>query len=264
MLSTSRTRSLVIVVACLAVAGCGSTSAPGLSASSSTPSSGASSTSPTATTSTSASPSTHTETPVDLDPLTHKLLAEDFAQGPGVFHVGELNGYTYSIKDGAYVITTTSKPSGMAQTYGEYARVAYAIDSTVDVIGAATSGAQAVGIGCFDSAGKNGLTMLVAADGSDGYFLRVVNGVPDSEPLAQWATPRASAAPVTSLRFLAAISSALNDDVRLSGWVNGVAVPATPETDKFEGCAGMVLFVIAPSKGITVSFDNARAIVPGE
>ncbi|MFC6238071.1 hypothetical protein [Longivirga aurantiaca] len=265
MLSTSRTRSLVLVVACLAVAACGPTPAPGLSASSSTPSTGASATSPTATTTTSATPSTQSATPVDRDPLTHKLLAEDFSQGPGVFHVGDLNGYTYAVKDGAYVITATSKPSGPAETYGEYARVAYAIDSSVDVVGAASAGTKtAVGIACFDAAGENGLMMLAAADGSGGAYLRFVNGVPDAEPLAEWGASLTSGAAVTSLRFLAAISNPLNDDVRLSGWVNGVAVPASPETDKFEGCAGMVLLLMAPTKGVSVSFDNARAIVPGE
>lgn len=270
MLSTSRTRSLVIVVACLAVAACGSTSAPGASVSSSTPSTGASATSPTATsptatTATSATPSTQTPTPVDRDPLTHKLLAEDFAQGPGVFHVGTLNGYTYSIKHGTYVVTASSTPKGMAQTYGEFARVAYVIDSSVDVIGAESSPSDTVvGLGCFDAAGKYGLVMLAATDGAGGYYFRVVKGVADTDPLATWSTPPTAASPVTSLRLLAAVTNPLDDHVRLSAWVNGVAVPETPETDRFDGCSGMVLFVGAPKKGLTISFDNARAIVPGE
>lgn len=259
----SRTaRALSVLAALTLITACGSQTASGPTSSApSLPSTGS-----TATPGTSGSPSTpdatEGSTPADVDPLTHQLLSEDFATGPGVFHVGTTPDFRYAVKDGVYVITATAKDGGIAQTYGEFARTAYVVDASATVIGAERYDLNtAVGIGCFDADASYGLALLVNADSSSAGLMRFRNGEPDDDELSSWSTR--DLAPVRSLRLRVAITSPVGDDVTLTAWVNGEEMMST-STDGFDGCAGLVLYLITSERGVAISYDDVVATVPGE
>jgi hypothetical protein len=262
MRASRAARTLSVLAALTLIAACGSqtaqqptSSAPSLPRTGSSGSPDASGSS-----GSSSAPAEESPTPSDLDPLTHRLLEEDFTTGPGVFHIGTTPDFRYAVKDGVYVITATSKEGGIAQSYGEFARTAYVIDTTATVLGAEELDLNtAVGIGCFDEAGKYGLALLMNADSSSGALIRLRNGRPDKSELTSWTTMDVE--PVRTLRLLVAIAAPTGDDVALTAWVNGDEVMST-STDGFNGCAGTMLFLIASERGTSIGYDDVVATVP--
>lgn len=138
------------------------------------------------------------------------------------------------------------------------------MDASVDVVAMTGMGSgDAVGLGCFDAAGKNGYWLLVDPGNRSGAFVRDVNDKAQDPPLATWNTPAAQVGDIRSLRLSSHITSPVGSDVKLSAWINGVQVATTATTGGFAGCEGMMLIVVAQEQGAEVRFDNASAVVPG-
>jgi hypothetical protein len=252
MLSTCRAPALAIagLVALALVAACGSTGTT------SSPSSAA----PTASAS-SPSGSTTPSEPVDTDPLTHHLLSEDFASDAGVFHTGATADYRFSVADGTYHVLSTTVPGSPAMTYGEYARVAFAIDSSVDVVDAASLPRSAwLGLGCLSPDGATGIFVVVLADGSQAAVYPYAKG--DFGEALLISDTRFGT--VSSLSLSTYITAVTDDAVTVTASVNGQPLAGKGTGDGFQGCSGMVLMLDTMKKGVETQFDNAVATVPGE
>lgn len=215
-----------------------------------------------------ASPAPPSESPTspaaDVDPLTHRLLEEGFATGAGVFHTGTTPDFRYSVRDGVYRVTAITAAGGVAMTYGEFARRAWAIDSSVVIVDAVALSEDAViGVGCTNTSGKAGFIAYARPEGGGGFVIQFVDGEPKPVGLT-WSEPVGGVGPLRSLRLSTYITSPLGDDVKIAVYVNGEKVPDAATAAGFVGCDGMMLSLVVEGKGAAVGFDDAVATVPGE
>jgi hypothetical protein len=254
---------MVLLAACGTQGTTTDTSSPPAPSSATTPSAmpttGGSSSAPAAAGATTDPPAT-TSTPA---PVKQKLLSATFTKGAGVFHTGSTRDFRYAVRDGVYVMTSTTSKGGMAKSYGEFSRTAYTVDLSADVVDVQKATLDGlVGIACMDARALNGVMVLTSVDGATGVVMPVVKGDPQ-DPILSW-TEQVASVPLLSLRLSTDVTSSSRTRATVRVWVNGSPVPGTGTMTGFKGCSGAVLTLLVEKKGASVGFDNVLATVPGE
>jgi hypothetical protein len=115
--------------------------------------------------------------------LTHDLLHADFSVDAKPFVTRDFGAYTATVINGTYQIQARTTPSRPASSYTWFARTAYNVDVSADVIAVHENGGSAfVGVACLDEPNQNGHGYAFVVDAS-GHGLEKTN-MPNGTSLA--------------------------------------------------------------------------------
>jgi hypothetical protein len=189
--------------------------------------------------------------------LTNRLLSADFRDGSGPFTTGTTSGYNYDIVDGTYRIQSRIANPGPADSFADFARTAYAVDMSAEVVSVTRE--FAFGVGCFNSpsagyaflASTQGGVALVRRDTESGANNRVI------ATIEQVAVPAAN----VQLR-LSCANHLVGSSVSLTGYLNGQRVIAGTDAHGLDGFSAGALEFSTDVAGGEVRFGRAQAVVP--
>lgn len=191
--------------------------------------------------------------------LTHDLVDADFSDGAAPFEVGsdpEVGAYEFELVDGAYRIRSTGPNDVAASSLGEYARVAYSVDTTVEVL--EVDDGSTVAVSCL-SADLFGYVVTLGPDGATIYRL----GADGSDE----AVAAASEVQVPDVPFTLGIDCEQRpnnpDDLEITGSVDGRRVLSFTDTEAVSGLAYVELGLMPGTDDASATFDDVVAVVPG-
>jgi hypothetical protein len=189
--------------------------------------------------------------------LTDHLLTVDFASGSGRFSTGTTPDYSYDIFNGLYRIRKlTSNPDSGVSAAG-FARTAYAVDISADIV--YVSGDGPFGVGCFNS-GDQGYALLASPNG--GVALLRSDKVSGAKN-GVIATNDSVDIPAANIQLkLSCDDSLTGSSVSLKGYLNGQEVVSGTDSHGLNGFDQGTLELIAPSAGSEIRVASVNAVVP--
>jgi hypothetical protein len=190
--------------------------------------------------------------------LTHDLVDADFTETAEPFHTGsdsEVGAYTFELVDDAYRIRATGPNESIGTTVGEYARTAYTIDTTVEVVDV-SSPDLTVAVGCVDREGLGYLFTL----GPDGAAIQ------RAQPgeLVTLGTMEEVALPAAPFTLALGCHQAMPNpnDTAVTASVDGERLLAVTD-DQVSGFDAVLLGLRPDTDDASVTFDDVVATVPG-
>lgn len=199
---------------------------------------------------------------VDRTVLTHELLTADFTNGAAPFQTQATGSVVAEVVDGTYRMRATAADGIPTISNAPFARVAYNVVLTTDVVAVTGPGAvtAVVGTSCR---GTNHIDyeLLATASGSYAALLRTAANDP-SKVIDAWAAPQGTAAPVHALTLTCTKASPLGNSYDVTGAVNGYEILRAHDGSGPSGISGGALVFRSDRPGTQASFDNVRARVP--
>jgi hypothetical protein len=189
--------------------------------------------------------------------LTDHLLSADFASGSGRFSTGTTPDYSYEIFDGLYRIRSLTSDPGPGETEAGFARKAYAVDISADIV--YVSGDGAFGVGCFNS-GTQGYALLADPSGGMALVRRDRDSGANNRVIA---TNDSVTIPATNIQLeLSCDDSLTGASVSLKGYLNGQEVVSGTDSHGLNGFDQGTLELIATKAGSEIRVASVNAHVP--
>jgi hypothetical protein len=190
--------------------------------------------------------------------LTHDLVDADFTESAEPFHTGsdpEAGAYAFELVDAAYRIRATGPNESIGSTVGEYARTAYTIDTSVEVVD--VSGPDVtVAVGCVDRQGRGYLFTL----GPDGAAIQ------RAEPgeLVTLVAEETAVLPAAPFTLALGCHQAMPNpsDTTITASVDGERLLSVTD-DQVSGFDAVLLGLWPDTDDASVTFDDVVATVPG-
>ena len=190
--------------------------------------------------------------------FTNHLLKADFNSGGRPFSTGSSPDYTFNVLDGTYHITSRTPGPSPAYSFAQFARTAYTVDISADVV--SVVGAESFGVGCFTT--KNSGYVLLAVPGGGAALARVgQSGGSNNNRII--ATNEQAAVPSTNVRIqLSCTNKLIGSSATVTGYVNGQQVVQGTDPHGLNGFSIGALEFGAQTAGAEGRFDNVVAEVP--
>jgi hypothetical protein len=190
--------------------------------------------------------------------LTDRLLSANFAKGRGPFTTGTSPDYNFALVDGTYRIRSRTGNPDPAQSLANFARTAYDVDMSAEVV--SLSQELYVGVGCFTSE-ETGYVLL-AAPGNGVTLGSVDRRTGSNNGLRVIATNQQVAMPSSNFSLqLSCDDSLLGSSVSLKGYINGQQVVDGTDPHGLSGFRLGSLQFAATTAGGEVRFTRADAVV---
>lgn len=198
---------------------------------------------------------------IDRTVLTHDLMHADFSVDAKPFVTGNFGDYTATLIDGRYQIDSRTVPASPATSFAWFARTAYNVDLSADVVAVNANGGRAtVGISCLDEPKKNGHGYVFVVDPS-GYALGR-SDTPSGTTLATVPAHHPWSGTAERVRLTCAPAGLTSKTVDVRGYINGKEVIHAHDSSGFDTYKAAALIFYPSKSHATVQFDNVSAIVP--
>ena len=188
--------------------------------------------------------------------ITHDLVDANFTSTAEPFPVGRHGQYAFSFHGGNYRITSTEDPDSPGTAFGNYERVAYNVDTSMEVV-RVDGERSTVTLGCFNEddqgyelvVGPEGAA-LAYVDGNDGTELDATDNV----GVPTWPT-------TMSISCSEAFNS---DDVTVTGYLDGRSILRATDRSGTSDWAYATVGYLPDGSNQTLLVDDVVAHVPGE
>ena len=189
-----------------------------------------------------------------------RLLRADFRTGRGPFVTGVTPEINYDVVDGTYRIQSRTSEPGLATSLANFARTAYAVDMSADVV--SVTGDGVFGVGCQSNTDEAYL-LLAGVDGGLALGRKDADRGPSNHTQIL-ATNEEIRVPATNVRLTLSCRSSLGGSaVTLRGYVDGREVIRGRDADGLDGFRQGVLAFDSSMAGAEVRFSRADAVVTG-
>jgi hypothetical protein len=192
--------------------------------------------------------------------FSSRLLRADFRTGSRPFSTGVTPEVNYDLVDGTYRIQSRTSESGLVSSVAYFARTAYVVDMSAQVVSA--SGNSVFGVGCLSSE-HDGYYLLAATGG--GVALGRKDEESDSNDRTRLiAANEGAAVPANDVELrLSCSNSLVGSSVTLTGYVNGREVIQGTDSQGRDGFRMGALVFDSSTSGAEVRFSRADAVVTG-
>jgi hypothetical protein len=189
--------------------------------------------------------------------LTDHLLSVAFVSGSGRFSTGTTPDYSYDIYNGQYRIRSLTSDPGPGESAAPFARTAYSVDISADIV--YVNGDGAFGVGCFHS-GSQGYALLANPKGGVALVRRDLDSGANNRVIA---TNDSITIPAANFQLqLSCADHLTGSSTDLKGFLNGQEVVSGTDSHGLDGFDQGTLELIATSAESEIRVASVKAVVP--